>query len=401
MDEIRSARRALVVDAVAGVVFSAFVLVVTQRIANESGEPYDALAMVLIVICGASIVIRRRSPELALAISVAALAVYTLREYAGGPVYLAPLVPLYTLASLRERRALVVPVGSALLVLLGVGLATPDRGTNLWYHVAFTSWTAAALFLGDGARNRRAYLEQLEQRARDLEESREEETRRRLAEERLRIARDLHDVIAHGIATINMQSGVAAHLFERHPEQVLPALQAIKQVSKETLAELRLTLHVLRQDGERTDDPMAGQDERAGAAPLAPTPGLDRVGGLVEMTRRAGLPVELRLGDGILDLPPSVDVAAYRIVQESLANVMRHADASRVEVSVQRSVGQIDIEIADDGLGAAASDDGPPGHGIVGMRERAEMVGGRLEAGPRLGGGFRVHASLPVAEVTT
>ncbi|HEY5877014.1 MAG TPA: histidine kinase [Ilumatobacteraceae bacterium] len=400
MDEIRSARRVLVFDAVVGLMFVAFVLIVTQRIANESGENYDAFAVVLIVACGASITIRRRMPDLALAISIIAIAIYTLRDYEGGPIYLAPLVPLYTLASLRERRELIVPVGSALLVLLGVGLAAPDRGKNIWYHIAFTSWAAAALFLGDGARTRRAYLQQLEQRARDLEESRDEETRRRLAEERLRIARDLHDVIAHGIATINMQSGVAAHLYRRHPEQVVPALQAIKQVSKEMLADLRMTLHVLRQDGERPDDPMTGADECADvAAPLAPTPGLDRVGGLVEMTRRAGLPVELRLGDGIADLPAAVDVAAYRIVQESLANVMRHADASRVEVTVCRSDGQIDIDVADDGLGAAANGSGVPGHGIVGMRERAEMVGGRLEAGPLLGGGFRVHASLPVAAV--
>ncbi len=258
MDEIRSARRVLVFDAVVGVVFVAFVLVVTQRIANESGEKYDAFAVLLILACGAAITIRRRQPDLALAVSVVAIAFYTLRDYEGGPVYLAPLVPLYTLASLRERRELIVPVGSALMVLIGVGLAAPDRGKNFWYHVAFTSWAAAALFLGDGARTRRAYLTQLEQRARDLEESRDEETRRRLAEERLRIARDLHDVIAHGIATINMQSGVAAHLYERHPEQVLPALEAIKHVSKEMLGDLRMTLHVLRQDGERADDQMTG-----------------------------------------------------------------------------------------------------------------------------------------------
>lgn len=380
--------------------FVAFVLIVTQRIANESDERYDAFAVLLVFACGVSLLIRRRNPEIALAVSIVALAGYTLREYAGGPVYLAPLAPLYTLASLRERRQLVVPVGSALLVLFGVGLVTPDRRSTIWYHVAFTSWTAAALFLGDGARNRRAYLAQLEQRARDLEETRDEETRRRLAEERLRIARDLHDVIAHGIATINMQAGVAAHLYGRHPEQVVPALQAIKQVSKETLAELRVTLHVLRQAGERAIDPTTCPDERAGAAPLAPTPGLDRVDGLVEMTRRAGLPVQLRVGDGVDGLPSSVDVTAFRIVQESLANVMRHANASCVEVSMHRADGQIVIDVVDDGLGAAASVDGPPGHGIIGMRERAEMVGGRLDAGPRPGGGFRVHARLPVIEVT-
>ena len=175
VDEIRSARRVLVFDAVVGLMFVAFVLIVTQRIANESGENYDAFAVVLIVACGASITIRRRMPDLALAISIIAIAIYTLRDYEGGPIYLAPLVPLYTLASLRERRELIVPVGSALLVLLGVGLAAPDRGKNIWYHIAFTSWAAAALFLGDGARTRRAYLLNSNNGRAILEESRDEE----------------------------------------------------------------------------------------------------------------------------------------------------------------------------------------------------------------------------------
>jgi signal transduction histidine kinase len=249
-----------------------------------------------------------------------------------------------------------------------------------WIHVGFVGWTAAAIFLGDAALNRRNYLAGLEQRARDLEESREEEARRRVAEERLRIARDLHDVIAHGITTIHMQSGVAAHVLDRHPEAAGPALRAIKDVSKQTLAELRATLHLLREGNE--------------SAPLAPTPGLDRLEALVETTRRAGVPVDVTVQGERSVLPPAVDVTAYRIVQESLTNVMRHASAAHAEVAVIHAPDHVEIEITDDGRGASAAP--TPGHGITGMRERAEMVGGHLEAGPRPGGGFRVQATLPL-----
>jgi signal transduction histidine kinase len=288
---------------------------------------------------------------------------------------------------MRSRREAIGPTLVTLAVLLAAGVAAADRTEVVWVHIAFVSWTAAAFFLGDAARNRRSYLAGLEQRARDLEESREEEARRRVAEERLRIARDLHDVIAHSIATIHMQSGVALHVLDRHPEHVRPALQAIKDVSKETMTELRATLHVLREGDE--------------ALPLAPTPGLDRLDALIETTRQAGLPVDVEVSrdPAAPPLPAAVDVTAYRIVQESLTNVMRHAAAARAHVEVVHCPDHVEIAVLDDGRGAAA--EATPGHGITGMRERAEMVGGSLDAGPRPGGGFRVQARLPVAGAST
>jgi signal transduction histidine kinase len=203
-----------------------------------------------------------------------------------------------------------------------------------------------------------------------------------VAEERLRIARDLHDVIAHGIATIHMQSSVALHVLDRQPEQAEPALSAVKQLSKQTLSELRATLDVLRAD--------------EGEAPLAPTPGLDQLTSLVDVTRRAGLPVDVRVIGDPVALPTAVDVAAYRIVQESLTNVMRHAGgAARATVTVAHGADAVEVEVVDDGLGAASARSGPAGHGIVGMGERAATVGGTVVAGARPGGGFRVHARLP------
>ncbi len=377
----RSARAWLFDGAVAAV-FTAFCLVVGRPIAENNDQRFDGWTIVTGLVIGGVLVFRRVAPEATLAVTVAGLGVWTVADFAGGPIYLAPLVPLYTLAVLGLRRRTVIAVVAMSVAFVVFALISDERAAHLGFLVAFAGWAGGAVFLGTAQRNRRAYLAQLEQRARDLEESREEEARRRVAEERLRIARDLHDVIAHGIATIHMQSGAALHVIDRHPEQAVPALTAVKQLSKQTLQELRATLDVLRADD-------------AEAAPLAPTPGLDRLTALVDVTRQAGLPVELEIVGGETPAPTAVDVAAYRIVQESLTNVMRHAGArARATVTVRRTDRAVDIEVVDDGLGVAA----PPangGHGIIGMRERAATVGGTVVAGANRGGGFRVQAHLP------
>ena len=314
------------------------------------------LAGALVVVIGASLAFRRRWPMQVLIVCTAGLVVYTLRDYPGGPVYLALLLVFYTLAAARGWRG-DRPRGARRRcaarrqhhLLRQRGLLDP-RGFR---------WMDGG---GDLPRclNRRNYLAELEQRARDLEETREEEARRRVAE-RLRIARDLHDVIAHSITTIYMQSGVAAHVLDRHPEAAEPALLAIKDVSKQTLAELRATLHLLREGDE--------------AAPLAPTPGLERLDALVETTRQAGLPVAITVSGDPAPLPPAVDVTAFRIVQESLTNVMRprRPRTPRWRWCTPRSGSPSST------TGAAA--EATPGHGSP-ARERAEMIGGCLEAGP-------------------
>jgi signal transduction histidine kinase len=369
---------------------SVFVLSVTAGIEPSPGERgVDALAVGAMLAACWSLAFRRVATVAVLVVITGALLVYTAREYAGGPIYLTLAVVLYTLGATRDWIHAVVPVGLSVAVMV-VGATLMTGGDELTWHLAvFPGWAAAALFLGTASRNRRAYLQGLEDRARSLEESREEEARRRVAEERLRIARDLHDALAHSIATITLQSGVAAHVLDRRPEEAAAALDAIRRTSREAMQELRMTLGVLRSAGDEDD----------AAAPRAPTPGLARVEALADRAVEAGLPITVRrVGDPGGPLPTAVDVAAYRIVQEAITNVMRHAGPATATVTVTTGREAVEVEVLDDGRGAAANGAGAgTGHGIAGMRERASIVGGTLDAGPRAGGGFRVWARLPLA----
>ncbi|HEX5598615.1 MAG TPA: sensor histidine kinase, partial [Micromonosporaceae bacterium] len=206
------------------------------------------------------------------------------------------------------------------------------------------------------------------------EQRKEEEARRRATEERLRIARELHDVLGHHLSLINVQASAALH--RPDPTRSEQALAAIKQTSKETLRELRTALGILRQEGE---------------APTAPAPGLNRLHELVTTAGRPGLEVRVELAETRL-LPPEVDLAAYRIVQEALTNVTRHAGATAVMVRVRPNGDDVLVEVEDDGTGVP----GPPGNGILGMGERARALGGSLTAGPGPDGGFQVRARLPL-----
>jgi signal transduction histidine kinase len=374
-------------DPIIALAVTAFCLVVTIAIAQDSTDPFNAWTVVLILVIGGSLAFRSRAPEAALAVSVAGLAIYSAAHYAGGPIYLVPLFSIATIASLGDRRRTIYATSGTMLAFVAVGAATDGIG-HLAYLLAYAGWLAGAVFLGSTYHNRRALRLQLEQRARDLEESQEEEARRRVAEERLRIARDLHDVIAHGVAAIHLQAGAALYVIERQPDVAAPALETIKDLSKQTLDELRATVGVLRADA------IDGE----GAAPRAPTPGIRQLDDLVEQARQAGLSVELQIDPAVDAVPAAVDVAAYRIVQESLTNVMRHAGPNaHAVVVVNEGNGGLAVEVTDDGLGAAANGADPPGHGLAGMRERAATVGGVVAAGPRPGGGFRVEARLPTA----
>lgn len=206
-----------------------------------------------------------------------------------------------------------------------------------------------------------------------------------MAEERLRIARDLHDVVAHHIALVNVQAGVAAHVMDKRPDQAKEALAHVREASRSALNELRATVGLLRQSG----DP---------EAPTEPAPGLDRLDELADTFRNAGLQVEVARADQGTKLPAAVDLAAYRVIQEALTNVRKHAGSeAKAEVSVVRVGPNIEVTVLDDGHPA---DDGAPaaggGHGLLGMRERVTALRGTLTTGPRYGGGFRVHAILPV-----
>lgn len=369
-------------DVAIGVLASASVVAATSRFEPAGGEQaLDGLAYACMVVAGMALTGRRRWPLPVVAAVTAALAVYLARGYPGGPVFVTVYVALYSLATGRGRRvAFPAAAGSALgLVVVGEVAGTGPGAM----HLVFVGWAAAAVFLGDAVRSRRRYLEALEQRAAHLERSREDEARRRVAEERLRIAQDLHDSVAHTMATINVQAGVAAHVIDRHPDKARDALVVIHQASGEVLDELAALLGLLR--------PGADGD---GAA-LAPTPGPAQLPSLVESTRRSGLEVTLRVERDLSAVPQPVGVALYRIVQESLTNVIRHAGpGAKATVTVADDAnGGLAVEIADDGTGADGT--GGTGVGIVGMRERAEATGGALVTGARPHGGWVVRGAWP------
>ncbi|HWF22703.1 MAG TPA: histidine kinase, partial [Acidimicrobiales bacterium] len=248
---------------------------------------------------------------------------------------------------------------------------------------------AAALFLGWAVANRRAYVAEIKDRAERAERTKEEEARRRVDAERLRIARELHDVVAHSIATINVQAGAGAHVLPDQPEQAGAALAAIKASSKEAMRELRAILDVLRQVDE--------------ADPTAPAPSLDQLDVLVTAARRAGVSTEVSVVGEPRVLPPTVDLAAYRIVQESLTNVLRHAGPASASILLTYGEDHVVVQVDDDGRGTTHPRDGGAvreGHGITGMKERASVAGGSLDAEPRDNRGFRVRACLPTRATT-
>jgi signal transduction histidine kinase len=333
-------------------------------------------AFLLVAVACLALAWRRRWPVAVLGVSVAAATVYTLLGYVNGAVLVAPMAALYTLASVSGvRRAVAYGLGT--LAVLGVASTTVNPfGTFNGGVDILPFMVAFAVVAGIAVANRRAYVESLRARV-------EQDARRRIDEERLRIARELHDVVAHTMATINVQAGMAVHVLRTKPDAAGDALQAIKASSKEGLRELRAILNVLRQADE--------------ADPTQPAPGVAELETLVDGARQAGLETRLTVTGRRSPLPAAVDLAAYRIVQESLTNAIRHAGPATASVTLDYGDDQLRIDVADTGRGKApgAESEGA-GHGLPGMRERAAAVGGSVETGPSPGGGYRVAASLPL-----
>jgi signal transduction histidine kinase len=347
---------------------------------------YDIGAWLLAGAAAASLAARRRQPLYTFAVTFGAVVVWFARDYPPAPIVLPVVIALFTVGETGDRRrSAIVGIG---VICFGVLIAAfhARHGLDAGAIIAGFGWLGTSLFAGDAIRNRRAYVLAIEQRAHDAEQSREEEARRRVDEERLRIARELHDVVAHSIATINVQAGVAAHVMDRQPEQARAALIAIKEASREALRELRATLTVLRESDDTS-------------APRAPAPGLGQLELLVESTRGAGLPISLIGEPDAMVVPPTVGLTAYRIVQEALTNVLRHAGDAHATVRVDMFDDRLIVDVADNGSGVANGDArAQTGHGLAGMRERVRAVGGSLEVGPNEGRGFRVHAELPILE---
>lgn len=368
-----------------------------QRNALEGPHAYpttrlDAAAIGLLVAGAAALLARRRLPvPTALAVG-AVVVLYLLRAYPYGPVFLLLFVAVLALVVAGHR------IGAWAGTLTGffgyctltwfIGVPAELRGTGDRLFPVERP-TAAGAVIGllavlvalTGSELVRISAE----RAAEAESRRRERERRRASEERLRIARELHDVLAHNISMINVQAGVALHLIDERPEQARTALAAIKTASKEALAEMRQVIGVLRQQGE--------------TAPRSPAAGLDRLPELLDRARAAGLTVHAEVDlpePGAL--PAGTGLAAFRIVQESLTNVARHAGPGPVTVWVRVSCDErgVSVRVDDDGRGAALLPEDSGGSGLTGMRERAAALGGEFTAGPRPGGGFRVAALLPV-----
>ncbi|MFJ7196961.1 MULTISPECIES: histidine kinase [unclassified Streptomyces] len=343
-----------------------------------------AVSSLLLMMAGAvALIWRRRRPMAVLAVTAGLTVVELVGSHPPTPVVMSTVIALYTVAA-RTDRPTTWRVG--LLTVAVLTAAAMLCGPAPWYsqeNFGVFAWTGMAGAAGDAVRSRRAFVDAIRERAERAERTRDEEARRRVAEERLRIARELHDVVAHHIALVNVQAGVAAHVMDRRPDQAKEALAHVREASRSALDELRATVGLLRQSG----DP---------AAPTEPAPGLAVLDELMDAVRRAGLPVELACTDRRFPLPAAVDLAAYRVIQEALTNVRKHAGpGAKAEVSVVRVGRTAEITVIDNGSGGGGDGDGG-GHGLLGMRERVTALGGTLTAGPRYGGGFRVHAILPV-----
>ncbi|MDF5753917.1 sensor histidine kinase [Spongiactinospora sp. TRM90649] len=362
-------------DVLISVVVAFLIFASSLPLAREPGDLWP-LGATLVVIASGALLARRRWPVPAAAVALVASLIYYGMGLPVSTIIIAFVVMLYTLA---EERGFWIAAGFTVAVIAGLALQEVQGADNGDVFRA-AGWLVAVVAAGCVARQRRNRIAQAEQRAR--------------AEERLRIARDLHDALGHRLSLINVQASAALHRLAEHPERAEPALASIKEASREALGDLRATLGMLRVgDRGESSAPERGPASGQGLAVLG-VAGLDA---LVAGARRTGLAVRLSVGtggDGSPELPPEVDQAVYRIVQEALTNVTRHSGAGSAAVAIEfddRSK-QVTVRVDDDG-GAAP---GPPGHGIRGMRERAAALGGELAAGPRPGGGFEVCARLPV-----
>jgi signal transduction histidine kinase len=352
---------------------------------QDAHRDFDALAAVLVLIGPAALVVRRRHPVAVLAITFGSALVYSCVGYGHGPIFFG-LIVAYVNAVREGHRAIAwasLPIGWVTFLWLPQLFGT-DSGPSLAAVFGLAAWL---LVLGAATELARAHREHNAELVRIAAA----ESRQRAADERLRIARDLHDVVAHNISLINVRAGVALHLIDERPEEARVALAAIKQASRETLGELRWVLDSLRSDGD--------------VAPRAPAPRLDDLPRLVSGTAAAGLPARLEMHGTRRPVSSAVESAAFRIVQEALTNVTRHAQATEALVEVDFGPRALTVQVDDDGVGAPSAGDGrrngsEGGSGIIGMRERVVALDGVFEAAPRASGGFRVRAVFPIPTET-
>ena len=372
-------RTSLIFDGALAAGLAAFLVVGTYFASQgqPSRRPFDAGAIALVIVAAGSLAWRRRAPVVVLGVVFGAVLVYFVLGYANGPIWLALVIAYFTAVVAGHRLAAAIVAVAGFGIFPWLDYLLRDRPPPSLVGLAgLAAWLLVLLGAAEAIRIRR-------ERAAEAARIQEEEALRRAGEERLRIARELHDALGHHLSLINMQSGVALHLNKELPEQTRNSLTAIKQASKEALTELRSVLDILRQEGE--------------SASRSPIWSLARLEDLVSQAAAAGLVVKTETDGEVRPLPFAVDVAAFRIVQEALTNVSRHAGPATATVRVSYGDQDLTVQVDDDGRGVSPHASAPgSGQGIVSMRERAAALGGDLQAEPRPDGGFRVRARLPL-----
>lgn len=364
---------------------AAAVLMVLGTSGVSARNTPDPMGWLLLLGAAAVLVFRRRWPIQVMATTIVLGLAYTTLGNPGAFYTVAIGVGIYSVAAAGHRLVALAGVAGSFGLFLAADLLLETGhiltgGGVLW----FLGWLTVAGLLGEVARGRSEYLAAIQQRALEAERTREEEARRRAGEERMRIARDLHDILAHSISIINVQAGAALHHLDTNPDEARVALVTVRDTGKQVLRELKSSIGVLRDSGHSE-------------APRTPSPGIADIDQLVTATRDTGLSVDLEQAGDPNPVPADVELAAYRIVQESLTNVTRHASATKVTVRVDRRPEELVVRIDDDGLGSRAATG--RGHGITGMKERVAALGGQFYAGPKSGGGFRVEGRIPLADL--
>ena len=359
---------------------AATVIAVAQQMTSASQTPGTRqLGLTIAALYPLALILRRRAPVLVMVGMLAGLVAWSAAGVSTSGAGIPLVVALYTAAAYRPRRVSLVVLGLTIVTLGGV--ATIEQAVALNIVEVVATFTAA-WWLGDNARTRRAQSEALETYAAELADTREELAEQRVAEERLRIAREMHDVVAHSLGVVAIQAGVAEHVLDEDPAQARRSVSTIGDVARSSLADMRRTLGLLR----------GGDVQQEPAPRLADIPRL-----VTEVGEAAGLDVQLRLcGEPRERLDPALELSAYRVVQEALTNAGKHAPGGRVDVTVVYGSDDVRVEVRDDGGTSPARDLPGSGKGLIGMRERVGMFGGTFEAAPQANGGFRVAATFPV-----
>ncbi|MDJ1132609.1 sensor histidine kinase [Streptomyces iconiensis] len=362
--------------------------------APQGWQGLDTWGVLLTCAVNLPLAARRRAPVVLCLIALGTWAVYITLDYWPVVNTLGPLLALYTVASLRSLR---VASGCGLLLAALWNYAGTTGHESSWATVLGQSLVYASVICGFGHLARKAAHRNVElaDLAEQLRRERAGAERRAVAEERVRIARELHDVVAHHMSVISVQVGLAGYVFESDPATARAALGTISDTSGEALTELRRLLAVLRvEDGDRLEGGNQLAEGPGGEDDFGPAPGLDQLPGLVERVRAAGVPVRFAVTGEHRTLQPGAEQCAYRVVQEALTNVLKHAHTAEAQVTVGYEPQRLTVTVTDDGRGTEQPVP-PVGHGLIGMRERARIYGGRLHAGPRASGGFEVRLILP------